>query len=324
MRPAAAVLAPRRPNPDNGKDPCVVADDPNITFLISATEVGERITQANSGAWILAPVYIREALLGGCRGVMEVDHDGQKNYIIPPNPKEFWFPPDRLRWVNALNLSMRREDFPDRPWPWVLCAYLSPNEHWEIRDVEGRPLAQEVITMLRVFLYRSDAVQWGLWPALESQRAGTGEESPSPDQQLNDPAADIQTSAPAEARSETPPATQPNERAVADPKRMAPASASAATEDQAKAEAAATETVKSTPEEQAGPTHDLLLVAAIKERLSGGRQPGKTEPWGTFCREIRRACKVDEKNPPRGYSDRTIRRTVLELDNLDKLDKLDI
>jgi hypothetical protein len=96
-----------------------MADDPNNTKAafdknwVSATEVGEYVAQINGGAWILAPVDIREALLGGCHAMLELDLGGQKSYVFPAS-KEFWFPPDRLCWVNALDPSMRREDFPDR------------------------------------------------------------------------------------------------------------------------------------------------------------------------------------------------------------------
>src|SRR6516165_3444927 len=172
--------------------PHVMADDPNNTKAafdknwVSVTEVGKHVTQSNSGAWILAPAIIREALLGGCRAVLELDQGGQKSYAFPA--PEFWFPPDRLRWVNALNPSMRREDFPDRPWPWELRAYLSPSEPWELCHIEALPLAREQVSTLRVFLGRADAVQWGLLPALESPQAMASEESPSPDKRLNDPA----------------------------------------------------------------------------------------------------------------------------------------
>jgi hypothetical protein len=126
--------------------------------------------QTNHGAWILALIDIREALLGGCSAVLELEQDGQKSYAIPP--PRFWFPPDRLRWVNALNPSMQRKDYPDRPWPWELRAYLSPSESWEFCDLEGRPLAREKVnSTLHVFLRRAEAVKWGLLPALESPQA---------------------------------------------------------------------------------------------------------------------------------------------------------
>jgi hypothetical protein len=136
----------------------------------SATEVGEYVTRSNEGAWVLAPTVIRTALLGGCPALLELDQGGQKNYAFPPVPtsdptSNFWFPPDRLRWVNALNPSMRREDFFDYPWPWELRAYLSPSEPWEFRDIDGRPLAREQVrSTLRVFLPRAVASQWGLLP----------------------------------------------------------------------------------------------------------------------------------------------------------------
>jgi hypothetical protein len=166
-----------------------MADDPNNTKAAfdknwaSATEAGEYVTQTHEGAWVLAPTIIREALLGGCPAVLELDQGGQKNYAFPPDPtsnptSSFWFLPDRLRWVNALNPSMRREDFFDRPWPWELRAYLSPSESWEIRDIEGRPIAREQIrSTLRVFLHRAEAIQWKLLPSpLRVEPAGQPKE----------------------------------------------------------------------------------------------------------------------------------------------------
>ena len=160
-----------------------MADAPNNTKAAfdenwaSATEAGEYVTQSNEGAWVLAPVRIRTALLGGCPALLELDQGGQKNYAFPPLPtsdptSNFWFPPDRLRWVNALNPSMRREDFFDYPWPWELRAYLSPSEPWEFRDIDGRPLAREQVrSTLRVFLHRAEAIQWRLLPFPPPARA---------------------------------------------------------------------------------------------------------------------------------------------------------
>jgi hypothetical protein len=191
-----------------------MADDPNNTKAafdknyVSATEVGEHVTQSYSGAWILAPVVIQEAFLGGCPAELELDQGGQKIYVVPPS--EFWFPPDRLCWVNALNPSMRREDFPDRPWPWELRAYLPPSEPWEFRDSEGLPLPRPQVTTLPVFLPRADAIQWGLLPALESPQAMASEESPSPDGQLNDSAIGTQASVHTQSASEQPEATLPS------------------------------------------------------------------------------------------------------------------
>ena len=148
---------------------------------VSATEAGEHIAQINHGAWMLAPGDIRDALLGGCSAVLELEQDGQKFYGVPP--PGFWLPRNRLRWVNRLNPSMQREDYRDRPWPWVLRAYLEP---WEFRHVEFRaqysvifPLAREQASTLPVFLRRAEAVQWGLSPALESPQAVTSEEPTS-------------------------------------------------------------------------------------------------------------------------------------------------
>src|SRR6478672_1291954 len=138
-------------------DPCPLDE----ADWVSATELGERITQINCGAWVLAYVDIQEALHGGCGAVLELEQNGQKSYAIPP--PGFWLPPDRLRWVNALNPSMRREEYPDRPWRWELRAYLSPGESWEVRHLDGSPIAREQVgTTLRVFLRRAGAAQWGL------------------------------------------------------------------------------------------------------------------------------------------------------------------
>ena len=54
-----------------------MADDPNNTKAafdknwVSATEVGTHVTQSNGGAWVLALVDTRDALLGGCRAALE-------------------------------------------------------------------------------------------------------------------------------------------------------------------------------------------------------------------------------------------------------------
>jgi hypothetical protein len=104
---------------------------------------------------------------------------------------------------------MRREDFPDRPWPWELRAYLPPSEPWEFRDSEGLPLPRPQVSTLRVFLPRTNAVQFGLLPALESPQAVANEELPSPDEQLNDPAVGIQALAHAQSPPEQPEAPPP-------------------------------------------------------------------------------------------------------------------
>src|SRR6516165_2430648 len=154
-----------------------MADDPNNTKAafdknwVSATEVGTHVTQSNGGAWVLALVDTRDALLGGCRAALELDQGGQKSYAFPT--PEFWFPRDRLRWVNGLNPSMRREDFFDRPWPWELRAYLLPSKLRELFHSEALPLAREPGSTLPVFLHRADAVQWGLLPSA----AGAGEQT---------------------------------------------------------------------------------------------------------------------------------------------------
>ena len=165
-------------DPSNTKpDPCSLDE----ADWVSATEVGEHITQINHGAWMLAPVDIQEALAGGCGAALELEQDGQKGYSIPP--PGFWLPLDRLRWVNALNPSMQREDYPDRPWPWELRAYLAeriPSKRR--RAAEGFPLARERVSTLRIFLRRAEAVQWGLCQ-LESPQAVASEEPPPPREQ---------------------------------------------------------------------------------------------------------------------------------------------
>ena len=55
--------------------------------------------------------------------------------------------------MNALNLSQRLADFPDRQWPWELRVALTLSE----RESLGAPVD--------VFLHRADAVRWGLWQA---------------------------------------------------------------------------------------------------------------------------------------------------------------
>ena len=155
-------------DPSNTKpDPCSLDE----ADWVSATELGEIIVQINHGAWVLAYVDIREALLGGCGAVLELELNGQKSYVFPP--PGFWLPPDRLRWVNGLNPSMRREDYPDRPWPWELRAYLLSSER------EGFDATA------RIFLRRVEAAQWGL--PLESPQAVASEEPPPPREQPGEP-----------------------------------------------------------------------------------------------------------------------------------------
>jgi hypothetical protein len=115
---------------------------------ISATEVAENIVRANDGAWPLALYDIRDAILGGCRAMLETVQGGQKAY--EQRPLEFWEPRDRLNWVNPLRPSQRRQDFPSRPGPWELRACLQPDE-WTSLD-----------TMPPVFLHRADALRFGL------------------------------------------------------------------------------------------------------------------------------------------------------------------
>jgi hypothetical protein len=117
--------------------------------------VAEHMTQVHDGVRILAQIDIQDALKGGCRSLLQSVKDGRKIRTYPP--PEFWCPPNRLDWVNALNLSQRLADFPDRPWPWELHVALTASE----RQSLGVPVD--------TFLHRADAVRWGLWQ--ESPRA---------------------------------------------------------------------------------------------------------------------------------------------------------
>src|SRR5262245_53374672 len=132
-----------------------MADDPNSTKaafdknLVSATEVGNHLTQNNCGDWKNALTIILNAFRGGCGTRLELD---QGCAVPPPG---FWFTPNRLCWVNALNPSIRRENYPDRPYSWELRAYLWPDEPWELRDSGGRLFAALVRPVtLPVFMRR--------------------------------------------------------------------------------------------------------------------------------------------------------------------------
>jgi hypothetical protein len=241
-----------------------MADDPNNTKAafdrnwVSATEVGEHLTQVNAGGWILAPLDIREAVLGGCSAVLEVDQGGQK-YICPP--AEFWSPRDRLRWVHALNPKMRREDYHHFPWQWVLRAYILPSEL-----IEGLPLDRQQASTVRVFLHRAEAALWGLLPALESPQAMAGEELPSPDTRPNASAVGVQTSAHAGSAPEQPD-TEPTEVGA---------------EDTAAAEADRS-TVKQAEQEAPGPGRPSsadLVVAEAKRRLEISSDRARIEREG--------------------------------------------
>jgi len=133
---------------------------------VSATKVGEYLTQSNGGDWIRALTTIREAIIGGCPAILEWEQDGQKTHTAPSPERalKFWSAPDRLRWVNALNPSFQRINFPDRPWPWEVRAYLWQIELWELRHIEGLPATP------RVFLHRAEAIKWGLLPSSPDKR----------------------------------------------------------------------------------------------------------------------------------------------------------
>lgn len=65
-----------------------MADDPNNTKAafdenwVSATEVGEYLTQSNGGDWNRALTITQEAIIGSCTAVLEVDQDGQKKCAV--------------------------------------------------------------------------------------------------------------------------------------------------------------------------------------------------------------------------------------------------
>jgi hypothetical protein len=233
----------------------------------SATEAGEYLTQSDNGAWCLAPVDIRTALLGGCRAVLELDQGGQKSYAFPPKPKEFWFPPDRLRWVNTLDPSMRREDYPDRSWPWELRAYLSPSESLELRDSEGLPLARPPVITLRVFLHLADAVQWGLLPASTSPQTVANEEPPLP--------VGSQTPTHAQSASEQPEAPPPAPaRATLEPAQAPP-------------DAKPSQSPQAQRQPGGRPTDRVMMLEEAARRL---RQPGRTKATSlvAFACELRK------------------------------------
>ena len=62
-------------DPSNTKpDPCSLDE----AVWVSATKLGENITQINHGAWVLAYVDIQAALAGGCDAALELELNGQK------------------------------------------------------------------------------------------------------------------------------------------------------------------------------------------------------------------------------------------------------
>jgi hypothetical protein len=120
---------------------------------------------------------------------------------------------------------MWREDFPDCPFPWELRAYLWSDEPWELRDIKGNLFFKEQVSTFRpVYLLRAQAMEWGLWPAVESPQTAATEESPFANEQPSPRAAKLS----AEVRrdgvrviidvpqvpqehQQRPPATQPDE-----------------------------------------------------------------------------------------------------------------
>jgi hypothetical protein len=51
-------------------------------------------------------------------------------------------------------------------------------------------------------------------------------------------------------------------------------------------------------------------LSAVRKALAELGKPGRDVPWGEFCRRVRSDCKVSEKDPPRGYGDKSIQREV--------------
>jgi hypothetical protein len=129
---------------------------------ITLDAVAEHMTQVHGGVRVLAQVDIQDALKGGCGSLLQSVKDGRRIRTYPPC--EFWRP-DRLDWVNALNLLQRLADFLDRPWPWVLRVALTARE----REILG--------ASVDAFLHRADAVRWGLWP--EAPQARPQQQTPA-------------------------------------------------------------------------------------------------------------------------------------------------
>lgn len=50
------------------------------------------------------------------------------------------------------------------------------------------------------------------------------------------------------------------------------------------------------------------LQSAVRKAADVLGKPGRDVPWGEFCRRVRSDCNVSEKDPPRGYGDKSIER----------------
>lgn len=70
------------------------------------------------------------------------------------------------------------------------------------------------------------------------------------------------------------------------------------------------QSVDEVPDKRQGGKEPSLRDATIREMIESGMRPGETVRWGSFCRLVRERCGVSEKEPPRGYSDRNIRRVA--------------
>ena len=115
-----------------------------IADRVSLADVGEYVTQINGGSRDLALLDIQAALVGGCRSLLRWIKDGQEEKEYPP--PAFWSPSTRLVW-----------EPPYYPQGWKLVVRLP----WD--EFKGGELYP--------FLRRTDAIRWGLWPALESPQA---------------------------------------------------------------------------------------------------------------------------------------------------------
>jgi hypothetical protein len=267
-------------------------------------EVGDLLTQSNDGVWILALLDIRDALRGGCPAVLELDQGGQKSYASPP--PGFWLPHHSLRCVNAINPSLRREDFPGRPWQWEVRAYLSPRELGELRDSEGRLLAREQVGSARpvpVFLLRAEAVKWGLWPASKSPQAVASEAPPAPGEQLQTSSAHAQNT-PEQPKVPSPAHVGVTENAPGvTKKRGRPSTGKAKTgaERQRALRAARKGTKGPAAGPEESPTTPALPAGPPPSETQSNEQTPANQALGDF---LSRAKRVKRRGPKRGTVDR--------------------
>jgi len=169
-----------------------------------------------------------------------------------------------------------------------LRACLSPYEPWELRDSEGRLFPQEKVNTLPIIMQRTEAVQWGLLPALESPQAAASEES------LNDPAVSIQASTHAQGTPEQPETPPPAPAADAALKSIEPTAAGPAP-----AEPPAILSARGgepSPAQSASQIQSEMSPPATQpnERTVADPAPGYSEPAATK-KQVRRAKKRAKK-----------------------------